>query len=147
MPYPNPSPQQPAFDQYGNQYEVAPLVGRSSAGPLAPGQSLFSCAARVSNATNALATYPIVSVPGGMVLYITDFNASTAGASEVDIQLQSGTMPVARASVFATSPAAQMFETQPMVIGGNALQAVLGTSSANQVMDFYVGGYLQLSGF
>jgi len=40
-----------------------------------------------------------------------------------------------------------MFETQPMVIGGNALQAVLGTSSANQVMDFYVGGYLQLSGF
>ncbi len=145
--YPTPSALQPTFDQYGNQLSVNPLVGRQSAGALAPGQTLFSCAGRLSNATGSATTFPVVTVPSNMVLYITDFSASTVGTNEVDVQLQSGTIPVARASVFSTSPCSELFETQPMVIGGNTLQVVLGNSTSAQVVDFYVGGYMQALGF
>jgi len=83
-----------------------------------------------------------------MVLFITDFQSSTVGNVEADVQLQSAAIPIARASVFNTSPIAAIFETQPMVIGGNNLNVVIGTTvGTNEPVDFFVGGYLQALGF
>jgi len=147
MPYPSPAALQPQYDQYGNQYGVNPLVARSSAGPLAPGQSLWSTSGRISNQTSGTTPVPLLAVPANMVLYITDFSASTVGSAEVDVQVQSGTMVVLRAAVFATCPAAAMFETQPMVIGGNTVNLVASATGSAQVIDFYIGGYLQSFGF
>ena len=76
-------------------------------------------------------------------MFITDFCCSTAGTSEVDIQLQSGSIPIDRASVFNTSPAAYLHETQPMAIPGNTLTIAFGQTTAVQNVNFFVAGYFQ----
>jgi hypothetical protein len=144
--YPTLGLPQPTYDQYGNQCSVNPMVTRSTAGALAPGQALFSCDGRIATTTTAATTIPLVSVPPNMVLYITDFCCSTAGTSEVDAQIQSGTIPIDRASVFNTSPAAYLHETQPMAIPGNVLSLVLSQTTAVQNVNFFIAGYFQAFG-
>ncbi len=153
MPFPNLGALQPAFDQYGNSYSVNPLVGKQTAGGLAPGQSLFSASGRQSTSTTAALTFPVVTVPANGVLFITDFAASAGGSSasgtpvEMDIQLQSGAITIGRSSISGTSPVSQAFETQPMVIPGQVLSVVLPITTATQPVDFYVAGYFQAFGF
>ena len=145
--YPNLGLAQATFDQYGNQCSISPLVTRSTAGALAPGQSLFSCDGRIATTTTAATTIPLVAVPPNTVFYVTDFCCSTAGTSEVDVQLQSGTIPIDRASVFNTSPASYTHETQPMAIPGNVVNLVFGQTTAVQNVNFFIAGYFQAFGF
>ncbi len=144
--YPSLGQPQPTYDQYGNQCSISPLVTRSTAGALAPGQALFSCDGRIGTTTSTAVAIPLVIVPPNTVLYITDFCCSTAGTSEVDVQLQSGAIPIDRASVFNTSPAAYLHETQPMAIPGNTLNLVFGQTTAVQNVNFFVAGYFQAFG-
>jgi hypothetical protein len=148
--YPQLGAQVPTFDQYGNNLSVSPMVGRQTAGALAPGQSLFSASLREASPTSGTLTFPLLTVPTNGVFYVTDFESSCAAlaaATELSITLTSGTLPISQASISGTSPVSAQFETQPFVIGGNTLNVVLGATAGGVTTDVFVAGYYQQFGF
>ena len=133
----------PAFDQYGNQANINPLVGRSTAGAMAPGQSLISAAGREATSNSVAITFPLFTVPAGKTFFLTDFQISTIGTVEVDTQVQAGSIPIARAATSSTSPIGVIFETQPIAPGGVVVSIVLPVTASSFNVDFYVAGYFQ----
>jgi hypothetical protein len=147
MPYPYiGTDRQPAFDQFGNAYEVNPFVGRSTAGALSPGQTLVSFCGRMVTLTGGVQTVPLFTVPANKTFFSTDLCASTASSVELDVQLQAGGITIDRVDVTGTSPVTASHETQPFAPGGSAVQVVLPqTSGGAQNVDFFIAGYLQAS--
>lgn len=144
MPYPAPNNAVPTFDQFGNQAEYSPLVGRSTAGALAPGQTLISCSGRIATATGAVTTVPLFTVPVQKCWFETDLNLSTIAAVEVDCQVEAGTIAIDREVTSSTSPINAVHETQPFAPGGTVVSLVLPATGAGTVnIDFMVAGYFQ----
>ena len=146
MPYPIPNSAVPTFDQFGNQAEYSPLVGRSTAGALAPGQTLISCSGRIATATGATTTVPLFTVPAGKTFFETDLNLSTIASVELDTQVQAGSIPIDREATSSTSPINVVHETQPFAPGGTVVSLVLPATSGGSVnLDFMIAGYFQSS--
>jgi hypothetical protein len=134
----------PTFDQFGNQAEFSPLTAKSTAGSLAPGQTLISCSGRIATATGATITVPLFTVPASKTWFETDLNLSTIASVEVDCQVQAGTIPIDREVTSSTSPINVVHETQPLAPGGTVVSLVLPATSGGSVnIDFMVSGYFQ----
>ncbi len=143
MGYPYPQAQQPYFDQFGSQAEFHPLVGRSTAGALAPGQTLISAAGRITTSASVTVTVPLFTVPAGKTWFETDFNLSTIGAVEIDCQVQSGTIAIDREVTSSTSPINALHETQPFATGNQVVSMVLPVTAGAPNVDFFIAGYFQ----
>lgn len=144
MGYPYPQAQQQYIDQFGSAAEYSPYVTRSTAGALATGQTLISACGRITTATGAATTVPLFTVPANKTWFETDFNLSTIGAVEVDVQVQSGAVPIDREVTSSTSPINALHETQPFATGGLVVAIVLPATGAGAInVDFFVAGYFQ----
>jgi hypothetical protein len=144
MGYPYQNQSVDTYDQFGDHYEVNPFVGRSTAGAMAPGQTLISCAGRIATSSSAATTIPLFTVPAGKMWFETDFSLSTIAQVEVDTQIQAGTIPIDRAVTSSTSPISISRETQPLATGGVVVSLVLPETSAGSInVDFFVAGYFQ----
>jgi hypothetical protein len=142
--YPYPGVSQPYYDQFGSAAEFNPYVSRSTAGALAPGQTLISACGRIATATGAITTVPLFTVPATKTWFETDFNLSTIASVEVDCQLQSGAISIDREVTSSTSPINAMHETQPFATGSLVVSLVLPATSGGSInVDFFVAGYFQ----
>lgn len=142
--YPYPGVSQPFYDQFGSAAEYSPYVQRSTAGALAPGQTLISASGRIATSQSAAVTVPLFTVPTGKTWFETDFNLSTIASVELDTQLQSGSIAIDREATSSTSPINVVHETQPFATGGQVVSMLLPqTSSASVNLDFMVAGYFQ----
>jgi hypothetical protein len=142
--YPYPNVGQPTFDQFGNQAEYSPLVSRSTAGALAPGQTLISCSGRISTSASATVTVPLFTVPANKTWFETDLNLSTIASVELDCQVSAGSVPIDREATSSTSPINIVHETQPFAPGGTMVSLLLPQTSGGAVnLDFMVAGYFQ----
>jgi hypothetical protein len=151
MPYPNLGPLQPVFDQYGNTYEVNPMVQRGTSGAMASGQSLFSATLRESAGSSSTLTFPLLTVPAGGVFFVTDLQATgaaIASGAELVLSLQAGSIIIAQCSLGPTSPISCQFETQPFVPAGTVVSAVVTNANATTpAFALFMAGFYQQFGF
>jgi hypothetical protein len=143
MGFPYPQVQQPYYDNFGSQAEYSPYVGRSTAGALAPGQTLISACGRIATNNSAATTVPLFTVPPGKTWFETDFNLSSIGAVELDCQVQSGAIAIDREVTSSTSPINALHETQPFATGNQVVAIVLPLTASAQNIDFFIAGYFQ----
>jgi len=149
--YPNFGTQTQSFDQYGNALEVCPVVGRGTAGSLAPGQSLFTATIRENAGNASTLTFPLFTVPSNGCFYISDLQATGAAIAsnaELVLSVQAGAIVIAQASLGPTSPFSCAFETQPMIPPGTTINAVVkNTAATTPAFAMFVAGYYQQFGY
>lgn len=127
------------------------MTSRATAGPLAPGQSLFSVTLRESSPSAGTTTFQLLTVPSGMTFFVTDLQANgaaIAAAAEIVLTLNAGTIAITQVSLGSSSPIALQYETQPFATAGAVLSlAVTNANATTPAFSATIAGYLQASGY
>ncbi len=121
-------------------------IQRETAGFVAPGQSALTLTGSYTLSTTGVTTIPLHSVPAGKIFCITDIALAYNTASQYDMQLQSGSIPIFRQVVKGDTAPLEMpgIETPPVVLGGQTLNLVLpSNASTSTIYDFVISGFQQ----